>query len=424
MNFLKKILPVMIFVAAMFAPVGAYAEWGMIDKFNVAPFVPLVLDTMMMVATGLYEFFVGDADHMGIIYTLVWGFLLFTLSLNLVKLFLPKVWTEFFGFASGADISSGGIKILQDTVMKPMLRTLIAVMFLLQLKPIYLTEWLINPFLQLGAIYTSAITDTVNETGANSPRMECPPDIVAKGWVSESSCRFLIQPVSDLAHANNIAIKRGVQFIDSGLRGLITLIPHGGADFLSLVTGIILVATFFSSNLFMALLVIQGIFNFGMALALYPFGVLTYVAKPSKKWLDIWPAFSALATALQKLIITMIACAFILCINLAVIRALFQWNSSMFVVAAGGSASGNVPSLAAMTAGGFGGHSVLWVSSIMTFYLMFKIFNLTRQQLDAYVGDKMDDLYKAVNSDAKTLWAGAKSAFNGLRTAFGWATKK
>ena len=403
MQKIKKLFPYLVAVAVAFAPSMAHAEWGMIDSLNLAPFVPLVLDAMMMVATGMYEFFVGHGD--GVIYLLVWGFLLVTLALNAVKPFIPKSMARFFGFSGGGEMAGGitGEQLIQDSVMKPALRAIIAAVVLLQLRPVYITEWLINPFLQLGSLYTSAITDTVNQVGVATANVECPPDIVAKGWISESSCRFLVQPVSDLAYANNIAIKRGVEFIDSGLRGLITLVPHGGADFLSLVTGTILTATFFSSNLFMALLIIQAIFHFGMSLALYPFQVLTYVATPSSKWMDIWPAFSGITKALQKLIITMIACAFILVINLAVIRALFNWNAAVFVVSAGGAASSNVPSLS-MSAMGFGSHSMLWMSSILTFYLMYKIFELTRQQLDAYVGGGADNLYKQVKSDTNTLW--------------------
>lgn len=421
MNFLKKFLPGLLCAALILAPSVAYAEWGIIDKLNLAPFVPLALDSLMMVATGMYEFFVGDGT--GIIYMLVWGFLLFTLSMNLVKLYLPKVFVNFVGFEQGVDVSKGGVAIVKDAVMKPCVRALVAAGFLLQVKPIYMTEWLINPFLQFGAMYTSAITETINESGVATQKIDCPPGVLSKAWISQDSCEFLVQPVADLSRANNVAIQRGVQYIDSGLRGLLTMIPHGGADFMSLVTGIVLVITFFSSNLFMALLVIQGIFNFGIALALYPFSVLSYVMKPSSKWLDIWPAFAGLATAIQKLVITMIACAFILCINLAVIRAMFQWNSSMFVVAAGGAASSNIPSLGGdMT--GFGGHSVLWLSAILTFYLMFRIFELTRKQLDDYVGGGMDGLYKGVTSDAKVIWNRATGMVKTVGTAVGWVKKK
>ena len=417
---LKKLFPYLIAAAFIFAPGVARADWGMIDYLNLAPFVPLVLDSMMMVATGMYDFFVGHGD--GIIYLLVWGFLLVTLGLNAVKPFLPKSMARFFGFSGGGEMAHGmgGEQLLQDSVMKPALRAIIAASVLLQLRPVYLTEWLINPFLQMGSLYTSAITQTVNQTGISTPHIECPPDIVAKGWISESSCEFLVQPISDLSHANNIAIKRGVEFIDSGLRGLITLVPRGGADFLNLVTGIILTATFFSSNLFMALLIIQAIFHFGMALALYPFQVLTYVATPSSKWLDIWPAFSGITKALQKLIITMIACAFILIINLAVIRALFNWNASVFVVAAGGAATSNVPSLN-MSAMGFGSHSILWLSAILTLYLMYRIFALTRQQLDAYVGGADDSLYKQTKADTNKLWGIARKYGTSIAK---WVKKK
>jgi len=427
MNLFKRLFfPALCFMAAIFVPVPAFADWGIVDGLNLAPFVPVVLDAFMTVATGGYEFFVQGTDgDNGIIYMLVWGFLIISLSIGILKMYFPKIWVSFFGFSGGGDFAGGKVKafdLIQNNVFKPSFRAIIAVAVLLQLKPVFITEWLVNPFLQFGAIYTHALTETINMTG-NAPTMKCPESIVEKAWISESSCEFLIQPVADLSHANNQVIKRGFDFLTRGLRGLITLLPHGGEDFLNVVTGILLITTFVSCNLFMALLIIKGIFNFGMALILYPFQVLTYVAKPSDKWLDIWPAFSGITKALQQLVITMIACAFILCINVAVVRALFQWNSSVFVVAAGGTAVSNVPQVA-NHAMGFGEHSIFWLSAILTFYLMMRIFDLTRKQLDAYVGGGMDSLYNQVKSDTKTVWKGAKDWGKKVGKAVGWIKKK
>ena len=410
---IKKFLPI-IGIIACFMPSVALADWGVIDSFNLAPFVPIVLDAFMMIATGGYEFFVGNGD--GIIYLLIWGFLAVSMALYAVKMFLPKVWVSFAGFSGGgemADGTMGGMSIAQN-MMRPVVRAIIAATILLQIKPIYMTEFLVNPFLQFGALYTHSITETINDSGNASKKLECPDDILSKGWISKDSCEFLIQPVSDLSHANNQVIKRGFDFINRGLRGLITLIPHGGEDFLNIVTGVILVFTFVASNVFMALLIIQAIFDFGMALILYPFNVLAYVAKPSDKWLDIWPAFSGITRALQRLVITMIACAFILCINIAIIKALFRWNTSVFVVAAGGSSYSNVPQIA-NSAMGFGQHSILWLSAILTFYVMFKIFDITRNQLMEYVGSGMDNLHKQVVGDAKTSWNKAKTFYKWVK---------
>ena len=119
----------------------------------------------------------------------------------------------------------------------------------------------------------------------------------------------------------------------------------------------------------------------------------------------------------------MIACAFILCVNIAVIRAMFRWNSSVFVVAAGGTATSNVPT-AVSSALGFGQHSILWLSAILTFYLMFRIFNMTREQLDSYVGKGMDNLYNQVTGDSKKLVKNVKNWGTSLGKAFGWIKKK
>ena len=385
-------------------PGSAHAAWGIIDSFNLAPFIPMVLDAMMSVATGGYEFFVGNGD--GIIYVLVWGFLAVSLLLYLVKLYLPKVWVSFFGFSGGGEMTSGmnGMQISMN-VLKPAIRAVVAAVFLLQVRPVFVTSWLVNPFLEFGSIYTSSILKTINQPGIISADVECPQSIIDNGWLSKSSCDFLVKPVAEISNANNQIIKRGFEFFERGLVNLMALlIPHGASGFMDLITGLLLISTFVSCNLFMALLIIQAIFELGMQLMLYPFNVLMWVAKPKNpdKWIDVLPAFSGIINALQKIVITMIACAFILCVNIAVIKALFNWNSSVFVVAAGGSASSNVPGVA--NAMGFGQHSIMWLSTILTFYLMLRIFELTREQLRSYTKGVSDDLYKKVMSDSKAAW--------------------
>lgn len=399
-----KITPVALVVLLLLSPLDAYAAWGIIDSFNLAPFVPMVLDALMSVATAGYDFFVGNGN--GIIYVLVWGFLAVSMSLYLVKLYLPKVWVSFFGFTGGGEMSGGitGMQISMN-ILKPALRAVIAATFLLQVRPTYVTNWLVNPFLEFGAIYTSSILRTINQTGIVSTNIECPQGVLDNGWISASSCEFLVKPVAEISNANNQIIKRGLEFVERGLLNLMALlIPHGTSGLLDLITGILLVGTFVSCNLFMALLIIQAIFELGMQLILYPFNVLMWVAKPKNpdKWFDILPPFSGIINALQKIVITMIACAFILCVNIAIIKALFNWNSSVFVVAAGGSASSNVPTVA--NAMGFGQHSLMWLSTILTFYLMLRIFELTREQLRTYTQGVSDDLYKQVMSDTKTVW--------------------
>ncbi|MDW2958833.1 MAG: hypothetical protein R8M37_03435 [Alphaproteobacteria bacterium] len=423
MYILKKLFFTFFSGAIFMMPCVANAQ-NIIDMMDLSPFVPIILDSFMLIATGGYEFFVGNGD--GIIYILIWGFLFMTIGLSLTKMYLPKSWLGFLGISGGGEMYEGktsGLKIVQDT-LKPGIRAVIAVAVLLQLKPVFMTQWLVNPFLELGAIYTTHVVKTINAAGTSAEKVKCPEDTLSSDWITQESCEFLTQPVADISHANNQMIKRGLKFITDGLKsGLAGLILHGSDMILNIITGIILIFTFVSSNLFMALLIIQGIFNFGMQLILYPFSVLTYVAKPSDKWADVWPAFSGITKALQELIITMIACAFILSINVAVIKALFNSNTSAFVVAAGGSASGNIPTTA-NNAMGFGDHSIMWMSAILTFYLMFKIFNLTQEQLRKYIGNKgMEELYNWTQKDAKTLVSGTKKYYHGIKSAIG-KTKK
>ena len=209
-------------------------------------------------------------------------------------------------------------------------------------------------------MYSGAILNAQNTLEIPEQEISCPPAILSGDWISERSCNFLIRPVSELSAVNNMIIKHGFEFLTRGLVGMaspVMQIPQGGRGILDLITGVLLIFSFFGCNVFMALLIIQGIFDFGIALILYPFSVLAWVAKPSDKWFDIWPAFSEIIKALRTLVITMISCAFILIINIAVVRALFHFDPGVFNgVFDGASMDSNTAS--------FGGYSLLWLSEL------------------------------------------------------------
>ena len=419
-------LPKPLFMALVFCIIFIQpARADLVDSLDLSRFIPLVLESMMNIATSLYGFFVGNGT--GLIYILVYGFLAFYIGLYLVKMYLPKDWLSFLGFSGGGEMWAGPVSgwNIAENVLKPSLRAIIAIVVLLQIKPTYVTEWLVNPFLEFGAIYTQGImkinTGTVT---VSSDAPTCPASIKTSEWISENSCDFLIQPVHTISKENNRIIKYGFDFLKSGLRGMLTLIPHRGENILNVITGLLLISAFVASNIFIALLIIQAIFDFCLSLIMYPFSVLAWVVKKSDKWFDIFPPFSQIIDSLKKLVITMIACAFILCINIAVVRALFNWSSSAFVVAAGGVASSNVPTL---TNGGmnFGQHSMLWISSILTFFVMKNIFDLTRERLDLYTngGSKKPWLYNNVTNDAKTLWGHVKSSPDTVKNIIGGVKK-
>lgn len=416
--FRRIILPTVL-CGLFIAPDAAYAKWEIVDKLDLSPFVPRVLDAFMMVARGTYEYFVGPGD--GIIYILIWAFLAVSVFMYAALMWFPKRWTEFFGFSGGGEMWDGKLSGfgMAETVLKSAMRAIIAATFLLQVRPTFITEWLVNPFLEFGSIYTGAITNIVNESGIATKNISCPNGVLSGDWLSVRSCEFLTSSISDLSSANNKVIKRGFEFLTRGLGGLITIIPHGGQNIMNIITGIILIFTFVGCNLFMALLIIQGIFDFGMALILYPFQVLSWVAKRSDKWFDIWPAFSGIVSALQKLVVTMIACSFILIVNVAVVRALFNFAGSSFNVAAGGSATSNLSSGYLVTnAVSFGGHSLLWLSSILTFFLMNAIFNKTREQLNKYAPG-MTGLYNQTKSDFDATRKKARSTYESIKKIIG-----
>ncbi|MBP5485460.1 MAG: hypothetical protein J6Y07_02015 [Alphaproteobacteria bacterium] len=396
-------------------PEAAFAKWEIVDKLNLAPFVPRVLDAFMMVARGGYEYFVGHGD--GIIYIFVWGFLVASIFMYAFKMFFPKRWIEFFGMSGGGEMWEGKVKGFEtmETVLKSGVRAIVAAVLLLQIKPIYVTQWLVNPFLEFGAIYTSSIADNARVTGVKKQNIECPESILSNDWISEKSCNFLIQPISDLSAVNNVVIKRGFDFLSRGTRGLRTVFSHGSQNIMDMITGVLLIFTFVGCNLFMALLIIQGIFDFGVSLILYPFSVLAWVAKKNDKWLDFWPAFDGIITALRKLVITMIACAFIMVVNIAVVHALFSGNNAVFNVAAGGNSTSNLVTTNAI---GFGGHSILWLSSILTFFLMNAIFEMTKTQLGKYAPG-MTGLYDQAKGDFKATTSKVKDTYTSIKKIIG-----
>ena len=399
------------------------AHADIVDSLNLSPFVPLVLDAMMNMATSLYDYFVGKGT--GLIYILVYAFLGGYLVLYLVKMHLPKDWLGFLGFTGGGemwDSKTTGWSIAEN-VAKPCLRAIIAIIVLLQIKPIYVTEWLVNPFLEFGAIYSESVLKSVSHTEATKADAPvCPESVAEHGWISKRSCDFLVQPVHIISQENNRVIRYGFGYLKSGLRGLMTLIPHGGENILNVITGILLIVAFVSSNVFMALLIIQCIFDFCLSLIMYPFKVLAWVAKKSDKWFDVLPAFSQIIDALKKLIITMIACSFILCINIAIVRALFHWSSTSFVVAAGGTSATNMPTIA-NSAGNFGQHSLLWLSSILTFFLMLNIFKMTQERLKMYAQGASTSLYDNVKGDTKVMWGKVKNTPSTIKNIFNTAKK-
>ena len=77
MYLLKKLI-FGLFLGVMFVMPGAAYAGNIIDSLNLAPFVPMVLDAMMLVATSMYDFFVGNGD--GFIYAFVWIFLGITIA--------------------------------------------------------------------------------------------------------------------------------------------------------------------------------------------------------------------------------------------------------------------------------------------------------------------------------------------------------
>ncbi len=79
-----------------------------------------------------------------------------------------------------------------------------------------------------------------------------------------------------------------------------------------------------------------------------------------------------------------------------------------------------VSGIAQSSMSGFGTHSITWISAILTFFLMFKIFDMTRKQLMEYVGKDADALYNKTMSDIGAVQDRMKS----VKKIKGFFTKK
>ena len=106
-------------------------------------------------------------------------------------------------------------------------------------------------------------------------------------------------------------------------------------------------------------------------------------------------------------------------VNVAVVHALFGSTNTVFNVAAGGSATSNLVTTNAI---GFGGHSMLWLSAILTFFLMNAIFEMTKEQLNKYAPG-MTGMYEQVKGDFKTTTTKAKDTYTSIKKILGLIKK-
>ena len=153
---------------------------GLIDSLNLAPFIPTILDAMMQVATGTYSYFVET----GIILALIVGFLAMTVCWYAIKLFAPPQFLTLFDIKPGDKLGEVKPQEIAKKILQPGLRAVIALLVLLNLKPMFMTQWLINPFLQLGSIYTTQVLEPINITNKGQPNVVCPKSIIEQLWLT------------------------------------------------------------------------------------------------------------------------------------------------------------------------------------------------------------------------------------------------
>jgi len=336
------------------APVNLYSR---AMSFSLSWMVPLLLDSMVAVAVAIYNYFVRDGT--GIIHAIIWGFVAFWIGMYLAKMYIPQSWLQLFGFHGGGQMwnkeTPGGLDI-GKTLLKPVIRAMFSIAILLQAKPEYITRFIVNPFLEFGAVYVGSIIKIVMPDGVSEVSRPCSDETVV--MLSERGCEFLIRPIDEVSAVNMTIVNRGLGFVKKG-------------GFLNIITGLFLIATFFWSNLVMAVMMIRGIFKFGAELIFYPFRVLVYVLKgDDEKWFDPWPAVHHLVKSLQTLVITMIALAFMLLINVSLARAMFDFSTD------------NVSTVTQ--------HSISWISCGLAFWLLQRVYAEVDRKIKEYIND--DDI--------------------------------
>ena len=360
---------------------------GWVETFSIAWMVPLVLDALMLVARAIYEYFVDS----GVFYAFITLFLLIDVSLYLMKMYFPKSWVEFLGMSGGGELyANPNAWGMGESILKRMVRALLASVVLIQIRPHHVTNYLIEPFMQFGAIYTESITTVIMPSSRAVPS-GCYMNL--DGYMSSAACEFIMKPMNEIARVNTAIISSGLGLTLRGIGGFAwrsaAIVVTGGigafflgegwaASLLNIITGIVLISTFFSFSLFAAFMIIRGVFKLGISLILFPFRVMTFVMNDSDKWIDPWPPFKEIVKDVRNLVVAMIAVSFVLIINITVAAALLNFEFDGEAVS-------------------FGAHSATWISAIMSFYVMFEVFKRTQKLVEDYVKDgDMTGMYAKV----------------------------
>lgn len=376
---MRRITKLALLFLAIFSPATVMAA---ATDLSLSPFIPITLDAISIVSMATFKL------AKDLFPSLIYIFLAVKITIYLFKMYMPKQLLGVLGFSGGGEMwdNPDAMNIVQTT-LKPIIRAVIALAFLLQLSPKIMTEAVVDPLLKFGAIYTEKVLEATPNMIPDTPNQVRNISSENKLFTNET-VDSMRRPLDALSQANN-------EFIVLG--GKMTLHGLAKLSILTILSGLVMMATFFSSNLFIALLLLQAIFYLGLSFIMYPFYVLIYVVKDSKDWINPIPAFTDIFQSLKKLIITMIASAIVTILNIQMIKALYssgdveKFNSLMEIEDADA------------LAGSFGFQSMSWLYAIILIFLYYKIFTIIRGKISEYGGESDETMYNNVKSDSKYI---------------------
>ncbi|MDR0319559.1 MAG: hypothetical protein LBH81_02355 [Rickettsiales bacterium] len=348
-------------------------------------FVPFMIDVMTRVSAGLYDFFVP------LVSAFIWTLVGFNIMLFVIKQYVPQDWLDFLNIKNGggyydgkktAELAWGIPKKLAQMMMRAALATTI----LLAVRPTFLTETIINPFLKLGSIYTESILNS--PPGEGSPKAGVGMECNTHSFFSPEICNQMANPISGIIYKNNQVVTLGLDMM--GVPSFITggnpmsKKPDMGLWLFNFFVGAVLAITFFLSGLYIASVILQGILNFCFAIMLFPFRTFKWVMQQTDAWANPTEALKGIIDSLRGLVVAMVIGGIMTLINLSLIAALFGQSGI----------SANLSS--------WSDKFMIALSSILALLVMTRLLEIAKEKM-AKFGAPDETFYKNLTANAQTL---------------------
>lgn len=359
----------------------AVPDW--ISATSIDKFVPFLIEIMMNVSAGLYDYFVP------LLTMLMWTLVAFNLAVFVIKQYIPGDYLGFLGIGDGGKYYNDAASMswgIPERLAKQIMRGAIATTILLGARPAFLTEVIINPFLSIGTTYTEFILNAsnVNANVPAAPARQCE----TRDFFSPEVCTNLSNPIAGIIYKNNQVVTLGLTMMS--IPAFMTGAPRvrggdlGGWLF-NFIVGLALVATFFISGLLLASLLIQGILNFCFEIMLFPFKAFKFVMQSHDTWANPWVALEGIITSLRKLVVSMIVSGIMVIINVTLIGAMFG-------------------------AGGLGSEMNSWADKFTTLLgcvlcivVLYRLFDIAQEKMTAYGASVDKEFYGNLTGAATNL---------------------